>query len=357
MSFNRPTLTQIYQRLKADMEKKVTDDLPFPKVLIDVFNAVFAGGIHLSYGFLEWIYKQLLPDTADTIGLERYGAIYNVPRKPDTFTTGTVLFTGVPSYVIAQGTRFFNSDGLEYSTDTALTIDTFGSISGTATALEPGEAYNTEDATFTLTNPDANIISIANQSGFDDGQDQETEADWLLRILQRIQNPPSSGTTADFERWALSVDGVGKAWAFGAEEWLGSGTVGVGVSDSQLFPVSAGVLQDVEEYVDSVRPEQAGVDYFTIVDKPIDIYISITPNTSEIRAAISASLEELFLAESSPGGTMLLTHIQSAIAASFVNDYEITRIDNDSVTIPVGDIVQGGIDTSRFNNAVYTTLT
>jgi uncharacterized phage protein gp47/JayE len=357
MPLNRPTIQQIYDRMKADTETRVTGGLSFPKTtLVGILNLVFSGAIHLSYGFLVWLADQLFPDTAESDGLDRLARQYGVPRKAANFTTGTILIAGSPAHVIAANTSMFNSDGLNYLTDAELTIDEFGTISGTVTAEEPGEDYNTDDATLTLSNPDPSVVTISTTSGFDDGEEKETDEDLSIRVLQRIQNPPSSGTCGDYERWALEVTGVGKAWCFGAEDWAGAGTVGLGVSDENLFPVSAQVLTDVETYVETVRPEPASVDYFTINDKEIRLTISIKPNTATIRDAIDANMNQLFLQKSSPGGTILLSQMNTAVAAGLVEDYQITGITEDSVPIPVDNITQTGYDVSRLDNITYNTL-
>lgn len=354
----RPTLEAIYLRIKADMESRLTGEVQIPRFsLLAIQSIVFAGAAHLQYGFISWIAKQVFPDLATEWGLTRWGNILNLPRKAATYTTGTVLFTGTIGKLIPAGTLFIGDEnGLEYATDAAVTIGGGGSISATATAQGEGTDYNTTED-FTLSSPDPDIDTvITNSSGFDDGEDQESLALWKDRILQRFQNPPSSGTVADYERWALEVSGVSYAWGFGAENWAGAGTCGVGVADADHNAVSGSVLTAVEDYIDTVKPEPANVSVFNVVPTPTVYAISITPNTSEIQAAIVTNLTNMHLAEASPGGTLLLSSMRRAIGSVPVTDYEITNIDYDGASIGVANVVSAGQDIAQYSTTAFSTL-
>lgn len=348
----RPTINEIYDRIKADLESRVTDGVKIPRVsLLGLTNVVFSGSIYLLYGFVQWVAKQLFVDTADGEGLARWGNILGLPRKAATYTSGVVSFTGTAAHVVPTGTLFQNSDGLEYETQADFTIGTTASVA--AEAVAAGASYNSEDSTMELSSPDPDIdTDVTVVSGFDDGTDQETEANWIIRLLQRFQNPPASGTTGDYERWALSIDGVGKAWCYGGSDYAGAGTVGVYLSDAELQPVSAGIKSSVETYIDTVKPIPAEVSVVDVNPWDTDYYISISPNTAAIQAEIESQLSDLHLSEAEPGGTLLLSQIRSAIAASAVTDYEITDIDLNSSSIGVVNVT-----TTKPNIAVYNSVT
>jgi uncharacterized phage protein gp47/JayE len=356
MSWTRPTLEQIYNRVKADMESRVTADLKLPRVsLLGIMNIVFSGSVHTTYGFLEWLSKQLFVDTASTFGLTRWGNILNLPRKEALIADGTVAFTGTAGKNVVAGTIFVNEEGYEYFTGADFLIGT--DVSVAARAVEEGTVYNTEEAYFSLSAPDDDIDALVERvSGFDNGTDLETVESWVLRLLQRFQNPPGSGNPGDYVRWALEVPGVGLAWCYPAEEWGGAGTVGLGVATSELEPVTAGVLAATETYVDSVKPVPAAVTYFTINTLPTVFYISVTPNTPAMREAINTNLALQFTLESKPGGTILLSHMRSAIAAAGPDDYEITQIYLDGAAHGVANITTVVPDAAKFTDAIYTDL-
>ncbi|GAF71745.1 unnamed protein product, partial [marine sediment metagenome] len=71
----------------------------------------------------------------------------------------------------------------------------------------------------------------------------------------------------------------------------------------------------------------------------IEMFILIKPPTPEVEEGIEDAIDSLFNDEGSPGGTILLSHLRTAIGTSGVFDYEIGNIIVDSVGIGVADIV------------------
>ena len=140
MSWTRPSIQTIYNRIKADMKSNVTDGVPIPRVsMLGILAAGFAGGIHLCYGFLKWIYKQIFIDTATAAGRERWANILGIPRKAATYSTGYFSFTGTASHTVTTGTLVTNSDGYEYET-----LDDF--VIGTDTEVEAQAVVEGEDS-------------------------------------------------------------------------------------------------------------------------------------------------------------------------------------------------------------------
>lgn len=352
----RPVIETIYNRIKTDLESRVTDNVKIPKMsLLGVLTIVFAGSIHLAYGFLEWIKKQIFIDTADSYGRERWANILKIPRKAAMYTTGLVEFTGTATYTVPSGTIVINNSGLQYTTQDNFVIGTDTEVE--VEASEAGEAYNTTEVVLTLYTPNSDIDSVVTiLSGFDNGTDIEDLEDWTIRLLQRFANPPSSGNVADYNRWALSIAGVGKSWCFPAEDYLGAGTVGVYVATDNLEAVSVDVLQDVEDYIESVKPIPASVDYETIVPIPVKYYISLLPNTPALQDEIIAALSELHLLESSPGGTLELFKIYQAIGSTYPDYYQITDIRVNNISIGVTDIVMSRPDTAIFDNVIFASI-
>jgi hypothetical protein len=57
--------------------------------MVDVLGAVWAGAVHMLYGYLDWLAKQLFGDTAEREQLLREAALYGITPVPATFATGT----------------------------------------------------------------------------------------------------------------------------------------------------------------------------------------------------------------------------------------------------------------------------
>jgi len=355
MSWTRPTINQIYERIRADMVSRVTADIPIPSVsMLGVLAIVFSGAAHLFYGFLEWVIQQVFVDTATIEGLERWGNILGLPRKAADFSTGTTIFTGTPGKTVITGTVCTSGDGYEYETTADFIIGT--TISVATTSLLAGSEYNTSETAFELSSPDPDIDTTVTAAGFSDGVDIETLVAWALRLLQRFRNPPSSGTVADYERWALKVAGVDKTKCYPAEEWAGAGTVGVAVAESDWTPVPGATRTEAEDYINSVKPIPAEVTVFDTVVLPTIYAISITPNTAVMRSAIGTALDDLHKAECYPGSTLLLSRIRAAISSVGPDDYSITGITVDGAPIGIINIITVIPNIAIFDSVVFSAL-
>ena len=369
MSWTRPTLQTIYNRVKADIQSNVTDGVPIPRVsMFGIIAAVFAGGIHLCYGFLEWMKNQIFVDTASSWGRERWSNILGIPRKAAQYSTGYLSFTGTGAHVVPEGTLVVNGDGYEYETLDDFTIGTDDEVA--AQAVDAGAASNTDETTLTLSSPDPDIdseVSVVDDpdtgaTSLQDGSDQETIEAWVLRMLYRFQNPPACGNSADYVRWALEVPGVDHAWCRPAEDFE-TGKVGVYIAVNEevsgftkIAAATDALKTEVEDYIEATRPAPAYVVYKHISPVDIYLYISITPNIPDMVTAIKESLAKTFLSDAAPGGTIKISHIRSAIASTGVDDYVITAIYKELDPIPIDDIALNYPYTARYGFSVFADL-
>jgi len=357
-SFTRPTLDTIYKRIKADMESRLqttTNITRFSFLGITAF--VFAGAIHLTYGFLCILADQLFVDTATGMFLDRFGRIYKLPRKAATFATGEVLFSGVDTTVIPAGTEMQNTEGIVYTTISEVTIVS-GSAAADIQSETEGAAGNTDEATLQLLFPTTGLDSeVTTTTAPNGGVDLETDDALRARLLQRIQHPPSSGTVNDYERWALETPGVGVAWGLKAEDYKGAGTTGIVIATSDLNVVDPAVKTATQTYIDSVKPEVAAATVEDLERVNTDYEISLTPNTEQFRDAIDQNLDDLHVSEARPGGTILLTHVFDAIAKSGVTDYRVLSIELNGTPVPSGeDITTEGFGVAVFNSVTYSDM-
>lgn len=356
MAYNRLTLNNLYQRIKSDMEARLTGDVKIPPTsMLSVVAFGIAGGSYLVQGFLEWIYKQILPDLADETGIGRHATILNLPQKSASFTTGYVAFTGTTSAVIPSGTQIQNSSGLAYNTKASFTIGTDTQVA--VEAVEAGAGWNTTTGMEVVSPISGVNDTVTIISGFTDGEDQETFDNWVVRILQRRQNPPSSGTTEDYVRWALEISGVTHAWCFAAEDWNGAGTVGLAVSDTNHDQLTQSFLDNtVEPYIEALKPAPARITYYSPTPIIVDYQISITPNTSDNQTAITANIDTLFADDAAPAGSILLSRMNSAIATGGVSDYEITGIDVDGSPVAVGNVTATLAEVQQRGTLTFSSL-
>lgn len=321
MPFERPTLTELINRAETDLQSRMPNQSGglLRRSVLAVIARVHAGIAHGLYGFLHWMSLQIFPDTSESEWLERQASLFGITRTPASAATGTVTFTGSNGSTIPAGTVLLRSDGAEFATDSEGEVAS-GSVDVAVTASDAGADGNTDEGiTLTLASPLSGVDSEATVAtdGIAGGTDDEPDDDLRARLLQRMRNTPQGGAESDYERWALEVSGVTRAWVY--PEHLGPGTVGVTfVMDNQegtIIPGS-GTVDDVQAYIDERRPVTADVTVFAPAAVPLDFTIDPSPDTASVRLAIENELRDMLIRDAEPGGTILLSRIREAISIS-----------------------------------------
>ena len=318
MSFEQPDLTTLIQRIGGDIEGQLPGtDARLRRNVLAILARALAGGAHGLYGHQDWIAEQVFPDTAEVAYLERWAAIWGIQRKSAVAASGTASFTGIATSDIPAGTAVARSDGAQFTTDADAVIDAGGSVSAALTAVVAGSAGNTDAAVaLNLVNPVAGVDAAAtvDAAGLAGGADTESDSELRGRVIARIQQPPGAGTEADYERWALEVAGVTRAWVFPLE--LGPGTVTVRIVNDDADPIipPQTTVDAVQAHIDALRPVTADVSVYAPAATALDLTIQLTPATQAVKDAVTAELTDLIYREGAPGATLLLSHINEAIA-------------------------------------------
>lgn len=349
MAFARPTLQQLLDRIQADIESRLPGTDPrLRQSLLGIVARAHAGATHGLYGALDYLARQVLPSTCtDEDIFALHASWWGVPRNLAAQAKGNVTFTGTDGSVIDAGTTLQRSDGVQYTTDAEATISS-GSATAAVTAVDGGQSTNaTAGQKLTLVSPIAGVRSSATiaAGGLVGGADIETIDAWRERLRQRVQNRPQGGAATDYETWALEVEGVTRVWVMPL--WLGLGTVGVFITrDDDASPIpDAGEVAAVQAYIDERRPVTAAVTVYAPTAVPVDMTISLNPNTSAVQLAVTAELQDLFrrqdVEDGAGSGTVLLTHIREAISrAAGENNHAIDLVAD--VTLSPGEIATLG---------------
>ena len=326
MSFSRPPLADLVQRVRNDMLSRLTADDVLRRADAEVLTRVMAGVTHGLYGFIEWVSRQILPDTSDTDILDRQANIWGVARKPAAVATGTVAFVVQSGAAIPEGTVLQALDGVQYQT-TAEATGIAPSYSAPVESVIAAAAGNRSAGQgLSLVSPVLGVQTSAVAGELSGGADIESDDALRARLIARIQQPPHGGASYDYVAWALEVEGVTRAWCYPQE--LGIGTVTVRfVRDNDASPIpDAGEVAAVQAYIGALRPVTAQLTVVAPIAAPVNFTITgLVPSTSAVRAAVEAELVDLLLREAVPGGSILLSHIRAAIsAATDENDYVLT---------------------------------
>lgn len=317
MSFNRPTLTALITRVRADFDSRLPGaDSKLPASVLDVLARSYAGAAYGLYGYIDWLARQILPDTAEEELLGRHAANWGLTRKAAIGASGLVALTGVQGTVVPIGTALVRDDDVEYRTTEAVAIG----VGATDVAVEEvigGATGDTATATvlrFVAPIAGVNAGAVVQAPGLTGGAAEEDDEALRARLLARIRNPPTGGSRGDYERWALEVPEVTRAWVFPG--WMGTGTVGVTfVMDGRpdILPLPDDVAT-VEAYLDPRRPVTADVVVFAPEPFPIDMHIRLNPDSAQTRAAVISEIDDFFARDAQPGGIIFISRLREAIS-------------------------------------------
>lgn len=334
MPFERSTLSDLTERIEGDLSSSLGLLPGVRRTNIGALARVLAVAAFNLQGFMDFISRQLFPDTAETEFLERHADIWAVARKPAASATGLVTFTGANASIIPAASVLARADGTEFSLDADATI-VAGTVDGLVTAIEPGVAGNTTAGeTLNLVSPVVGVTSTATveAGGIGGGTDTESDDALRARLLSRIQQPPHGGAAADYERWALEVAGVTRAFVFPLEGGVSNVVVRI-VDDNGVVSIipNGAKIAEVQAHIDALRPVTADVTVAGPIEVALNFTIQLVPDTTAVRATVQASLEDLLRREGEPGATILLSQIREAISVSAGETDNI-------VTVPAGDV-------------------
>lgn len=335
MSFPRPTLSTLRDLARSEVAARLPGaDPALRRSIAMVLAEAMAGLAHHQYGYLDFIARQTIPDTAEGEYLDRWCRMFGLQRKPATVAAGTVTFTGTDGTAVALGTRLTRGDGVTYATTAAGTI-----ASGTAAVPVAAEAAGAEGdvgaaAALTLMTAVPGLLGTVTVAagGLTGGGPEEDDAALRDRLRARMGSPPAGGAAHDYVAWALSVAGVTRAWVFPLAR--GAGTVDVTfVMDGRadIIPAAPDVAE-VQAYVDTQRPVTADVLVYAPVAAALDVTITgLTPDSAAIRAAVEAELAAAIRRDGAPGGTIRRSRLIEAISRAAGETYH-------ALTIPAADV-------------------
>lgn len=325
-------------QIKSDILRDIQNILAQASVTDDSDYGVRAAGTSAAieglYQHQQWISRQLFADTADVEIMESaHAALRNVTRKPGTYATGSIKFTGIAGSNIAVGTEAKTVGGLAFITTVLGTIDGTGNATVTAQASLVGIASNVVlNTALTLTSPPAGVDSNALSTAFLAGTDIETDQALLDRLLFLLRNPPSSGTKNDYIRWATEVAGCDSAFVYPLRN--GVGTTDIIITSAGNAP-SVPLLALVQAHIDEMRSVGLNtVNVFgpALLVQNFDIQVKISGITLlQAQGLISAALNSYY-ASLLPGQTFV-----RSVAEALVSD--IVGITDRLFVAPAANVV------------------
>lgn len=326
MPTNRPNLKQLLELNQQDIESRLTGAKPrLRRNMLYQIAKLNAAGEHNMNGRIEWLAKQLFPETADEEYLEKIHAPRRgITRIQPTTASGNLTFTGTNDIIIPEGRELQTSDGTLYEVAADGTI-----VGGTATvevtAVDSGSDSN-QDAgvTMTLSAPIAGVNSVATVAvgGITGGADIEDVERLRGRVIDAWRAPAQGGADHDYVAWAKEahVD-VTDVWVY--PNGMGAGTVVVYImtydATEDGIP-SAGVIDDVQEYIEARMPVEADLFVAGPDPVPLDFEIELNPDTAAIRTAVEASLRDFVRRVAAPVNTVPEVPVGTTVFLSQMNE-------------------------------------
>ena len=197
---------------------------------------VLAGAIFSEMTNLNWLKKQMFPQTATAEQLDLHAQQRGITRKSATKARGVLTFSRLRiiyyDITIPAGTVCATpgADGLRYVTLEPVTLssDTL-SVDVAAEAESAGAEFNTLAETITvMVTPPTAVTAVKNKLAFIGGSDQESDEELRARLIESYRNIPNGTNAAFYRDCALKYNDVYSASA--VPRARGDGTVDVYVA-------------------------------------------------------------------------------------------------------------------------------
>lgn len=192
--FSRPAKMELVQELSSKwIELFGSNSDVSSHSVAGIIIRMLAFFFDLVYQLSEKVYYSQYLSTADGVSLDRIAANFGVNRNGATRAIVDLSFTGTPGYMIPSGSLFKTSDEKVYQLGSSVILNTKGTNSGTAYAVELGAEYNVPANTIiNQLEVTSDIVSVTNPEQAEGGADDETDAELARRVRLANDTKPSS---------------------------------------------------------------------------------------------------------------------------------------------------------------------
>ncbi len=236
MAYKNKSIKEVEALLINSFEHEFNKKLCLlPKSFIRVFCRVLAGVFIILYKQIGWFFLQLFPETADwqevtILGqrirpLVKLGALFGIGEplagvqwqgviEVDVLKTGSVLYSGTQLKSSVTGKLYVTSE-----TKTLLLnkerVKVVCVEIGTAGNLEVNDVLNFVNP-YWFIKSEAVVLEVERT-----GLDEELEASYRERLINRFRLQPQGGALADYRIWAADVPGVLRVYPYNDKEQPG----------------------------------------------------------------------------------------------------------------------------------------
>lgn len=236
MAYKNKSIKEVEALLINSFEHEFNKKLRLlPKSFIRVFCRVLAGVFIILYKQIGWYFLQLFPETADwqevtILGqrirpLVKLGALFGIGEplagvqwqgviEVDVLKMGSVLYSGSQLKSSVTGKLYVTSE-----TKTLLLnkerVKVVCAEIGTAGNLEENDVLNFVNP-YGFIKSEAVVLEVERT-----GLNEELEANYRERLINRFRLQPQGGALADYRIWAADVPGVLRVYPYNDKEQPG----------------------------------------------------------------------------------------------------------------------------------------
>jgi len=326
MDFERPSLAALESRVKNDLMSKLAPVANTPKYnLLQMIGQVDAGNYHLLHGDLQFLGRQIFPDTAERRFLRAHWSDRVKPKNASP-SVGFAVFTGAIGLSVPSGLIMAADSGQTYFTTQQIVIGGAGTISAQVQSVEAGFATClAAGATLKITSDkpiglDTEVI--VGPEGLAGGVDEETDAAYLSRVIAYQKTGARYGKRGDFAAWAVDSSAeVSKAFEIKNYGPFGVLLIQVIGGDQTAGVVPVANLAVVRDYITEVAPPVAfEVRTPTLIPVNPTVVLLPTEDTAANRLIVTQCLKAWLQTYGKPVGSITPDQLR----ASFVDGALIT---------------------------------
>lgn len=258
---------------------------------------VLAGELFSAYSHMEWLEKQVFPQTAQGQQLDCHAQQRGFTRKPAVQAGGSLTFARpaaleydveipVGTVCAASGVNGVRAVTVQEAVLKAGSL----SVTAAAQAQTGGKAGNVAANRITiLITPPPGIVSVNNDVPFTGGSEGETDDELRGRILESYRNI-SNGTNAAFYRdCVLKYAGIRSVRV--VPQARGTGTVDIYTAAKGGVPDGA-LLTQIRQELQSLREINVDVQVLPAELTAVNLYVNVTPEAGFVMEDVRTACKE-----------------------------------------------------------------
>ena len=287
---------------------------------------------------LPEVIKLIFPETSYGEFVDAHAKGKGMTRREATAASGEITITGSPKTVIPAGSLFSTAavndePSVDYKTLKAATIPDTGTVTVDVQCTQTGIIGNATENTIVLVSSRlTGITAVTNAEALTGGTEVEDDESLIERIAEfnKSQGESYVGSVSDYNRWAMSVPGVGNVTIIPAQD--NSGLVTIIVTDSNGDPATEQLCTEVYNYImkpDAPSERLAPINATLKVEPPATMQISVKATVelgddATLEAVKAAYMDQLalYLPVALSDGEVKYSRVAAALAAvEGANDY------------------------------------